>query len=129
MIGYVTVGTNDLEKSAKYYDALMGSAGIGRIMEQEDYFIVWGESMEVTSLGVTRPFNKQQATAGNGNMVALAFETPEQVQAFHARALELGGSNEGDPGFRPEENTSGFYAGYFRDPEGNKFNAFCMVDS
>ena len=129
MIGYVTVGTNNLGKAAEYYDALMGSAGMGRLMEQKDYFIVWGESMEVTSLGVTRPFNKETATPGNGNMVAMAFQTPEQVQAFHAKALALGGSNEGDPGFRPAENTSGFYAGYFRDPEGNKFNAFCMVEN
>lgn len=128
MIGYVTVGTNDLNKAALYYDALMGSAGIGRIMEEKDYFIVWGESMEVTSLGVTYPFNKETATAGNGNMVALVFQTPEQVQAFHAKALALGGSDEGAPGFRPAENSSGFYAGYFRDPEGNKFNAFCIVE-
>jgi predicted lactoylglutathione lyase len=128
MIGYVTVGTNNLEKAAEYYDALMGSAGMGRLMEQKDYFIVWGESMEATSLGVTHPFNMETATPGNGNMVAMAFQTPEQVQAFHAKALALGGSNEGDPGFRPEGNSSGFYAGYFRDPEGNKFNAFCMVE-
>lgn len=127
MIGYVTVGTNNLDKAAGYYDALMGSAGIGRIMEQPGYFIVWGESMEVTSLSLTKPFNGEPATAGNGSMVALAFQTPEQVRAFHAKALALGGSNEGDPGFRPEGNTAGFYAGYFRDPEGNKFNAFCIV--
>lgn len=127
MIGYVTIGTNDLEKAAHYYDALMGSAGIGRIMEHPGYFIVWGESMQVTSLSLTRPFNGEPATAGNGTMVALVFQTPEQVRAFHAKALALGGSNEGDPGFRPAENTAGFYAGYFRDPEGNKFNAFCIV--
>lgn len=127
MIGYITIGTNNLDKAAAYYDALMGSAGIGRIMEHPGYFIVWGESMEVTSLSLTKPFNGNAASAGNGTMVALAFETPDQVNAFHARALELGGSTEGDPGFRPAENSSGFYAGYFRDPEGNKFNAFCMV--
>jgi catechol 2,3-dioxygenase-like lactoylglutathione lyase family enzyme len=127
MIGYVTVGTNDLEKAVAYYDALFGSVGIGRIMEQPDYFIVWGESLQVTSLSVTKPFDGKPATAGNGNMVAFVFQTPEQVQAFHGKALELGGSNEGDPGFRPAEATSGFYAGYFRDPEGNKFNAFCIV--
>ena len=128
MIGYITIGTNDLQKAAEYYDALFGSIGIGRIMEEEDYFIAWGESMEVTSLALTRPFNGEPATVGNGTMVALFFATPEQVKAFHAKALALGGSNDGAPGFRPEDSTSGFYAGYFRDPEGNKFNAFCMVE-
>jgi predicted lactoylglutathione lyase len=76
---------------------------------------------------VSIPFNKEPASVGNGVMVALFMDSPEKVDAFHARALELGGTNEGDPGFRPEESTSGFYAGYFRDLDGNKLNAFCMV--
>jgi predicted lactoylglutathione lyase len=64
---------------------------------------------------------------GNGTMVALVMETPEQVDAFHAKALELGGTTEGDPGFRPADKTSGFYGSYFRDLDGNKVNAFCIV--
>lgn len=129
MIGYVTLGTNDLEKAAKYYDALFGSIGAKRVLEEENYFIAWGTSRNAPSVAVTVPFNKQPATVGNGVMVALFMQSVEQVNAFHAKALELGGSNEGDPGFRPEENTSGsgFYAGYFRDLDGNKFNAFCIV--
>ena len=85
--------------------------------------------MNAPSVAVTVPFNKQPATVGNGVMVALFMQSKEQVNAFHARALELGGSNEGDPGFRPEGNTSGFYAGYFRDLDGNKLNAFCIVEN
>jgi predicted lactoylglutathione lyase len=64
---------------------------------------------------------------GNGTMVAVALDTSEQVDAFYAKALELGGTCEGKPGFRPEEASSGFYAGYFRDLDGNKLNAFCIV--
>ena len=125
MIGYVTLGTNDLERAGKYYDALFSSIGVGRVMEEENYFIVWGQSLKSPCVAATIPFNKEKATVGNGVMVALFLETKEKVDAFHAKALELGGTNEGDPGFRPEGNTSGFYAGYFRDLDGNKFNAFC----
>jgi len=127
MIGYVTLGTNDLDKAAAFYDALLGEIGAGRFMEQENYFIAWSVSPEAPGIAVSIPFNKEAATVGNGTMVALTVESPEQVNALHAKALELGGTTEGDPGFRPAENESGFYGGYFRDLDGNKLNAFCMV--
>ena len=128
MIGYVTVGTNDLKKAAAYYDALFGSIGIGRFMERENYFVAWAPAPNAPSVAVSRPFDGKPATAGNGTMVALYMDSREKVDAFHRKALELGGSNEGDPGFRPADKTSGFYAAYFRDPDGNKLNAFCMVE-
>lgn len=127
MIGYVTLGTADLEKSSAYYDALLGTIGAGRFMEEPDYFIAWAKSPEEPSIAVSIPFNKEAATVGNGTMVAVNLESSEQVDAFYAKALELGGSCEGKPGFRPEGATSGFYAGYFRDLDGNKLNAFCIV--
>jgi predicted lactoylglutathione lyase len=127
MIGYVTLGTNDLDKAAAYYDALLGEIGAARFMEEENYFIAWATAPNQPSLAVSNPFNKEAATVGNGTMVALMVESPEQVNALHAKALELGGTTEGDPGFRPAENDSGFYGGYFRDLDGNKLNAFCMV--
>ena len=128
MIGYVTLGTNDLQKAAAYYDEFFGSIGIGRLMEEEDYFIAWSPQPTAPAVSVSVPFNKEKTTVGNGTMVALFLETPEKVDAFHKKALELGGTNEGDPGFRPAENDKGFYAGYFRDLDGNKLNAFCMVE-
>ena len=128
MIGYVTLGTNDLQRAAKYYDELFGSIGIKRFMEEENYFIAWAPSPDAPSVAVANPFNKEKATVGNGVMVALVMDSKEKVDAFHAKALELGGTNEGDPGFRPEGNSSGFYAGYFRDLDGNKLNAFCIVE-
>ena len=128
MIGYVTLGTNDLQKAAAYYDELFGSIGIGRFMEEENYFIAWAPQPNAPSVAVSVPFNKEKATVGNGTMVALFLDSPDKVDALHKKALELGGTNEGSPGFRPAENDKGFYAGYFRDLDGNKLNAFCMVE-
>jgi predicted lactoylglutathione lyase len=128
MIGYVTLGTNDLQKAAAYYDELLGVIGASRFMEEENYFIAWATEPSQPSLAVTLPFNKEKATVGNGTMVALFVDSREKVDALHSKALELGGTNEGDPGFRPPEAGKGFYAGYFRDPDGNKLNVFCMVE-
>lgn len=128
MIGYVTVGTNDLPRATAYYDALFASIGVGRSMEEDNYFVAWSPAIEAPGLAATVPFNKEPATAGNGTMVAVFLETPEKVKAFHEKALALGGTDEGQPGFRPEGAEKGFYAGYFRDLDGNKLNAFCMVE-
>jgi len=122
MIGYVTLGTNDLERSAQYYDALFETIGAGRILES-DQFVAWGTSMQAPGVSVTKPFDGKQATVGNGVMVAIALDSPERVDAFHAKAIELGGSDEGAPGARGDQ----FYAGYFRDLDGNKLNGFCIV--
>ena len=122
MIGYVTLGTNDLATAAKFYDELFAEIGIGRMMEDEA-FIAWGSGMDKTALSITLPHDKQPATVGNGTMVAISVDSPEKVNALHAKALQLGGQDEGAAGPR----SSGFYAGYFRDPDGNKLNAFCIL--
>lgn len=127
MIGYVTLGTADLAKSSVFYDDLLGTIGATRFMEEPGYFIAWAKSPEEPSIAVSVPFNKETATVGNGVMVAVILESAEQVDAFYAKALALGGTCEGKPGFRPEDASSGFYAGYFRDLDGNKLNAFCMI--
>jgi len=123
MIGYVTLGTNDLERAAGFYDELLALIGAGRFMEEET-FVAWGTSPKAPGLSVTRPFDGNTATVGNGVMVALVVKTTDQVDALHAKALELGGADEGAPGPRGD---SGFYAAYFRDLDGNKLNAFCMT--
>lgn len=122
MIGYVTVGTNDMAKAAAFYDELLGELGAKRLMDFES-FIVWGENMQVTSFSIIKPFDGGPATVGNGVMVALAVSKPEQVQSMHAKALALGGKDEGAPGPRSDN----FYAAYFRDLDGNKLNVFCMT--
>ena len=122
MIGYVTVGTNDLPRAAKFYDALAAEMGTARMMEF-DSFIAWGTPGGSAGIAATAPFDGQPATVGNGVMVALEADNQDQVQRLHAIALEQGGSDEGAPGPRGE---GGFYAGYFRDPDGNKLAAFVM---
>ena len=122
MIGYVTLGTNDIARAAAFYDALLAELGARRIMEG-DRFIAWGTSMSAPSLGVITPFDGQPASRGNGTMVALAVQKPEQVDALYGKALSLGATDEGKAGPRGP----GFYAGYFRDPDGNKLNVFCMT--
>jgi predicted lactoylglutathione lyase len=121
MIGYVTLGTNDREKSARFYDALCGELGVGRMMENEQ-FIAWGKPGAGAGIGLTKPFDGKAATVGNGVMVALEAKDKEQVNRLHQIALSNGGTDEGAPGDRGE----GFYAAYFRDPDGNKLNAFVM---
>ena len=123
MIGYVTLGTNDLERAAAFYDDLLSLIGAGRFMEN-DTFIAWAVAPDKPAISVTKPFDGNTATVGNGVMIALAMEKPEQVDALHAKALELGGTDEGPAGPRGD---SGFYAGYFRDLDGNKLSAFCMT--
>ena len=122
MIGYVTLGTNDLSSAAAFYDALLGEIGATRMMEA-DTFIAWSTGEGSPGLAATKPQDGEPACIGNGVMVALVVEAPEIVDRVHAKALELGGSDEGAPGQRFE----GFYAGYFRDLDGNKLNAFCRT--
>ena len=92
-----------------------------------DSMAAWGSSRNEPAFCIAKPHDKKPATVGNGVMVALFRETPEQVEELYKKALELGGTDEGKPGFRPEDSGSGFYAAYFRDLDGNKFNVFCIV--
>lgn len=121
MIGYVTVGTNDLPRAAKFYDALAAEMGTARMMEF-DTFIAWGTPGGGCGIAATKPFDGQAATVGNGVMAAFEARDQAQVDRLYQIALENGGTDEGAPGPRGE----GFYAGYFRDPDGNKLNAFVM---
>ena len=122
MIGYITLGTHDIEKAAGFYDALLAEIGAGRFMESET-FIAWATGPGAPAISVIKPHDKNDATVGNGVMVAITVDSTDKVDALHAKALELGGKDEGPPGDRG----GGFYAGYFRDLDGNKLNAFCMA--
>ncbi len=122
MIGYVTLGTNNIKNAAEFYDQLFAEMGAKRVMEG-DNFIAWGKSMKEPSLGVIKPFDKKAASVGNGVMVALAADSPKTVDRIYKKAIALGAKDEGPAGPRGEA----FYAGYFRDPDGNKLNVFCMT--
>jgi len=122
MIGYVTLGTKDLAGHAPFYDAIAKEMGVGRMMD-EDAFIAWGDMEGAAGVALSQPFDGEAASVGNGTMVALQASGPEQVDRLYKIALQKGGTCEGKPGDRG----GGFYAAYFRDLDGNKLNAFCMI--
>lgn len=123
MIGYITIGTNDMARAAAFYDALLAEFDAKRTMEMET-FIAWGTGPGKPMLSIIKPFDGKPASVGNGVMVALATASPAAVKAVYDKALELGGTDEGAPGPRGD---SGFYGAYFRDLDGNKLAAFCMA--
>lgn len=129
MIGYVTLGTDDLERSRAFYDALFAELGASRLMEMDSGFTLYGVSWGVPGVAVTRPYDGQPARPGNGNMVSLVVDARDKVDRLHAKALELGGSDEGPPGLRGPDGDRAFYGAYFRDPDGNKFCVFRMGPS
>ena len=121
LIGLGPLGPHDRERSAKFYDAIAGELGTGRMMDNEQ-FIAWGKPGGGAGIGLTKPFDGNPASVGNGVMVALEAKDEEQVKRLYDIALANGGTCEGPPG----ERFKGFYAAYFRDPDGNKLNAHVM---
>ena len=119
MIGYVTLGTNDLPRAAAFYDAVLGVIGAKRWMESERS-VAWTTGPGAPGLSLCKPFDGKAATGGNGTMIALAVAGPEQVDAVYAKGIELGASDEGKPGLRGPT----YYGAYFRDLDGNKICAF-----
>ena len=119
MIAYSTLGTNNMDRSIAFYDAVFGALGATRELTTPEW-TRYGRARERAKVCLATPFDRQRATFGNGAM--LAFEAPDHaaVDAFHAAALAQGGSDEGAPGVR--EGTH--YAAYVRDPDGNKLCAF-----
>jgi len=125
MIGYATVGTNDLDRARAFYDDLLSQIGARRVMQfDESGFTLYGTGARSPGLAVTRPYNGEAAQPGNGTMVALAMDAREKVDRLHAKAMELGGSDEGAPGLRGPDGDRAFYGAYFRDLDGNKLCAF-----
>lgn len=122
MIGYTCVGTNDLSKAVAFYGELLDLLGAKPIVKT-DRGVGWGLAPDQPLFSVFQPFDGQAASVGNGTMVALAAANPEQVQALYAKALALGGQDAGPPGQRNGD----FYGAYFRDLDGNKLAAYCIV--
>ena len=122
MIGYITLGTNDLPRAVAFYDVLLADLGAGRFMEN-DSFVAWAVAPDKPALSVCKPYDGKPATVGNGNMSALTVDSTDKVDSVYAKAIELGGTDEGPPGMRAD----GFYAAYFRDLDGNKLNVFCFT--
>ena len=119
MIGYTCLGTNDLERAGKFYDALLGEIGMQRLKEAP-IFISWSSTGGAPALMLIKPNDGNTASVGNGAMVAFGMDSHAAIDAFHAKAMTLGASDEGAPGLRGET----FYAAYIRDPDGHKICAY-----
>lgn len=125
MIGYLTVGTNKLDKAVEFYDILLGEIGAKRTMEEAGSFVFWSQAEGAPGFCVHVPYDGNKATIGNGSMTAFGVDTPDMVDKMYALAMKLGASDEGPAGPRGD----GFYAGFCRDLDGNKFNFFCMTEA
>ena len=125
LIDYVTLGSNDLQRTQAFYDAVLAPLGHAAHYA-DDEWLSYGKPGEGAVLWIAHPFNKAAATAGNGTMVALRAPSRAAVDASHAAALALGAVEEGAPGLRPHYGPN-FYVGYFRDPDGNKLAVVCRA--
>ena len=128
MLGYVTMGTDDLERARAFYAGLLETIGASELMRMSDTeangFTLYGTGWGQPGIAVTRPYDGRPTDCGNGHMAAIVVDARAKVDALHAKALELGGTCEGPPGFRPPEKKTS-YAAYVRDPDGNKVMAVC----
>lgn len=122
MIGYVTIGTNDLEKATKFYDAVLTPLGGKRTFANGDRMQFYGGAGTPGMIAISKPYDEQPATAGNGTMFGFPCQSKEQVDEVHAAALAAGGTCDGPPGQRLPT----FYGAYFRDLDGNKICVFKM---
>jgi predicted lactoylglutathione lyase len=123
MIGYISLGTNDLARAGRFYDELLAEIGARRQMT-DVRMLGWGTAPQQAMFSVIEPFDGDAASVGNGVMIALNVETPENVERLYNKAMELGASDEGHPHDRG--SSMGFYGGYFRDLDGNKLVAYCL---
>jgi predicted lactoylglutathione lyase len=124
MFAFITIGTNNLKKSSQFYDELLKTLGIVRVIQDERYVGYSKEdNLEIIELYIMCPFDKKKATIGNGTMISFDGKNPEKVNEFHQKALKIGATNEGFPGPRHGED----YYAYIRDLDGNKICVFAAT--
>lgn len=121
MFRYVTLGSNNIARSATFYDAVLPVLGVKRTVDKDDE-IAYGLNDGTNLLWLVTPHLAYPATWGNGTMLALSAKTRQQVRDFHAAAVANGGKDDGAPGLRYAPT---FYSCYVRDPDGNKLSAVC----
>jgi catechol 2,3-dioxygenase-like lactoylglutathione lyase family enzyme len=121
MIGYVTIGVNDMDRAVAFYSALLGEIGGSQLMGM-DRIKFFGTGDGGAMLAICIPYDEKDPQPGNGNMVAIPGGSREGVDKLYARARELGASDEGEPG----ERVPVFYGAYVRDLDGNKLCFFEM---
>ena len=124
MFAFITIGTNNLKKSSQFYDELLKTLGIVKVIQDERYVGYSKEdNLEIIEFYIMCPFDKKEATIGNGTMISFDGKTPEKVKEFYQKALKIGATNEGFPGPRHGED----YYAYIRDLDGNKICVFAAT--
>lgn len=126
VLSHITLGTNNYERAAMFYDATLATLGFERIPKPPGKPPLYAKNNGMPYLYLYQPFDGRPATWGNGTHVAFPAATTDEVDAFHAAALEHGGSDEGAPGPRAHYGPD-YYAAYVRDPDGNKLQAVCYT--
>jgi catechol 2,3-dioxygenase-like lactoylglutathione lyase family enzyme len=124
MINYLMIGTNRFDEAVPFFDSILVDMGATRVYATEKQ-VAWGWGIGTPMFILCQPFDGRSATAGNGSMIAFDVESPQRVDALHAKVLSLGGTSEGAPGPRGEQ----MHAAYWRDLDGNKFNFICFTSS
>ena len=124
MFSHIVVGADDLASAKRFYDAALGALGYGPGAEAGDRVIY---SSDAGILMVTKPFDGNAATFGNGVTIGLTAPNPAAVDAFHQGGVAAGGRDAGAPG--PRAAIPNSYAAYLRDPTGNKLVAWCVRES
>jgi catechol 2,3-dioxygenase-like lactoylglutathione lyase family enzyme len=126
MLHHVSVGVRDVERAAKFYDPVLKALGYKRVMEFLPYAIAYGEDRNRPQFWIGMPHNQQPASVGNGTHVGFSAKSKQAVNKFHAEALKAGGSNNGEPGPRPDYGPS-YYGAFIYDLDGNKIEATLNV--
>jgi catechol 2,3-dioxygenase-like lactoylglutathione lyase family enzyme len=127
VLSHITLGTNDKQRAAGFYDAVLGVLGFTRLPKPPEKPLAYDKGGQMPTIFICTPFDGQPATWGNGTHIAFVADTRGQVDAFHRKALEAGGTDEGQPGLRPHYGAN-YYAAYVRDADGNKLQAVCYAE-
>ncbi|MGI9406399.1 MAG: VOC family protein [Hyphomicrobiaceae bacterium] len=128
VISHITLGTNNKERSALFYDVVLGAIGFERLAKPPEKPLAYEKNNGMPTVYIYSPEDGRPATWGNGTHIAFVADTREQVHAFHAQAIKQDGLCEGEPGLRPHYG-SNYYAAYVRDPDGNKLQAVCYAEA
>lgn len=128
IISHITLGTNDKERAARFYDAVLGAIGFAHLPKPSEKPLAYEKNGEMPTVYIYSPEDGRPATWGNGTHIAFLAATREEVHAFHEQALKHGGRDEGQPGPRAHYGPD-YYAAYVRDPDGNKLQAVCYADT
>ncbi len=127
VLSHITLGTNDYDSASRFYDAVLAPLGFNRVPKPDGKPPLYAKNGEMPHIYLYKPYDGRPATWGNGTHIAFLAESRDIVNAFHAAALNSGGSDEGEPNLRKDYGPN-YYAAYVRDPDGNKLQAVCYAD-